>query len=65
MTVEYALLKNKQPIRLNCPKCGSGFTRENAFMRGMVQSPWRFFFRRPYCAVICHACKQIVDWEKP
>ena len=65
MSAEYSQLLNKTPLRLNCPKCGSGFTKGNAFMRGMVQSRWRKFFGRPYCAVICHSCKEIIDWEKP
>ncbi len=64
MPIEYTRLKDTPPKLLNCPKCGSGFTRGNAFMRGMVQSTWRRFFGMPYCAIICHSCKQIVGHEK-
>lgn len=65
MPMEYMRLRNTQPKLLNCPKCGLGFTKGNAFMRGLVQSGLRRFFRLPYCAIVCHRCKQVVGWEKP
>lgn len=56
----------------HCPRCKAPF---EPFLRGQVQrSPWPwwaqllilpcFFLKpRPYCAVICRACKQIVGYE--
>ena len=65
MPVEYTLLKNAPSIATTCQKCGSV---SPAFMRGQVQRSKRFLWvlwRRPYCAVICGTCKEIVGWEKP
>lgn len=62
MPFEYTLLKNKPYAKERCQKCGQSFPE---FLRGQVQSAWRKFFRLPYCAVICHACKEIIGWEKP
>lgn len=62
MPIEYTLLKNKPYAVEVCPKCG---TKAPEFLRGLVQSTLRRFFRRPYCAVICHGCKNIIGWEKP
>jgi hypothetical protein len=48
-----------------CPRCHVPFV---PFMRGEVQRSQRFLWvlwRRPYCAVICQACKEIVGWEEP
>jgi predicted nucleic-acid-binding Zn-ribbon protein len=65
MPIEYTLLRDK-PLPFDiCPKCGKPF---KIFMRGQVQKPKRFlwiFWRRPYCAVICHRCKNIVGYEEP
>jgi hypothetical protein len=53
----------------HCPECY--VTPLEPFLRGQVQrSPHRFWWwpfgeTRPYCAVICRACKQIVGWESP
>lgn len=62
MPIEYSLLQNKPSPLERCPNCGHIFV---PFLRGMVQSWWRKLFRRPYCAVICYACKEIVGHEKP
>jgi hypothetical protein len=65
MPTEVALLNNKSFAFERCPKCGTCFPE---FLRGQVQRSKRFLgflWRRPYCAVICHACKQIIGWEAP
>ena len=62
MPIEYTQLKNRMPAFTACKLCG---TMDPEFLRGQVQSDWRKFFKLPYCAVICHACKQIIGWEKP
>jgi hypothetical protein len=62
MPIEYLLLKNA-PVPLSvCPKCGERF---EPFLRGMVQrgGGWRFWRKRPTCALICWACKEIVGYE--
>lgn len=62
MPIECCLLQN-QPVNLvRCPNCGEVF---EPFMRGQVQSAWRHFWGRPYCCLICRACKEIVGYEKP
>lgn len=70
MPVEVLLLRG-EPVALEaCPKCAA--RPLEPFMRGQVQRwpwrlrfrwPWSFFEERPYCAVICWACKEIVGWE--
>lgn len=62
MPKEYALLKGYPYAFEECKKCGQAFPE---FSRGMVQSWWRKKLRLPYCAVICHNCKEIIGWEKP
>ena len=63
MPIECAQLRDAPLPLFYCPKCGvSPF---DPFMRGQVQSAWRKFFNRPYCCVICYACKEIVGYEKP
>ena len=65
MPIEADLLKNYPYALEACPKCGERFPE---FMRGMVQRSKRYlwvFWKRPYCAVICHGCKAIIGWEKP
>jgi hypothetical protein len=74
MPIEYALLVG-QPLALSrCPRCGEPIEAtpdhpHEPFMRGQVQrirrSPWAPWKTRPHCAVICYACKEIVDWEEP
>lgn len=57
------LEKMGQPLA-KCPKCGA--EPFEAFMRGQVQRwPWKFIFWgwRPYCAIICRKCKDIVGYE--
>jgi hypothetical protein len=67
MPIEVLQLKDKPESYDDCPSCGA-YPFES-FMRGTIQrSRKRFFFfgkERPYCAVICRHCKEIVDWESP
>lgn len=66
MPVEVLHLANAEIPIENCPRCHATF---RPFLRGQVQrSPrpwWRLFWGpfRPYCALICWACKNIVGWE--
>ena len=62
MPKEYTLLKSYPYVFEECKKCGQGFPE---FLRGMVHSWWRKKLGLPYCAVICHNCKEIIGWEKP
>lgn len=65
MPIEVYLLRDAPEPLETCPKCGKPF---ESFMRGMVQRPTRWLWigpRRPYCAVICRACKEIVGYEYP
>ncbi len=62
MPVEYEQLKGAPYAKEVCKCCGEPFPE---FMRGLVQSTWRRWLGLPYCAVICHACKQVIGWEKP
>ena len=62
MPIEAVVLLRYPYARERCKKCGAMFPE---FMRGQVQSDWRKFFRLPYCAIICHECKNIIGWEKP
>lgn len=60
MPIEFVLLANMpEPYDL-CPKCGARF---ESFLRGMVQSQWRKFCKRPYCCIICSKCKDIIGYE--
>lgn len=63
MPVEYLQLKDEPAYLCRCPKCG----REpfEPFMRGQVQRRKRTWYgkRRPYCAVICTACMEVVGYE--
>ena len=50
-----------------CPNCDMVFV---PFLRGQVQrSAWRWWWPfgklRPYCALICRHCKNVVGWEMP
>jgi len=65
MPIECELLLREPYAIEKCPKCG---TLAPEFMRGQVQRSKRFLWvlwRRPYCAVICHGCKEIIGWESP
>ena len=70
MPVEYVLLKDA-PVPLgSCPRCH--VRPFHPFLRGQVQrSEWWFrwgwppWWSRPYCALICWACKDIVGYEDP
>ena len=70
MQIEAMELKDApRPIDV-CPKCDAPF---DPFMRGQVQRwPWPWWKLwlpigkpRPYCALICWHCKEIVGYEKP
>lgn len=65
MPKEVLLLRQKPTAVDHCPRCHEPFSY---FLRGQVQRSTRWFgvlWRRPYCAIICQACKEIVGWEKP
>lgn len=65
MPIECVQLKDEPFSFEKCPKCGAGWPE---FMRGQVQRSKRFLgflWKRPYCAVICHKCKNIIGWESP
>jgi hypothetical protein len=62
MPIECETLK-AQPEKQDCPHCD--YKGGLDFLRGQVQSAWRRLFGRPYCAVICPVCKEVVDWEGP
>jgi hypothetical protein len=63
MPIECVLLDDAPVPLRECPECGVLPFRP--FMRGQVQR-WKGLFRkRPYCALICSTCKEIVGWEKP
>ena len=62
MPAEYDLLKPYPYAREICRKCGGPFPE---FLRGIVQSRSRKLFGFPYCAIICHHCKEVIGWEEP
>lgn len=65
MPIEALILSHAPYAKEKCQKCGERFPE---FMRGQVQRSKRFLGigpRRRYCAVICHACKEIIGWESP
>lgn len=65
MPIEYKLFMNVPLSDIKCPRCG---VSSNGFMRGQVQRSKRFLgflWRRPYCAIICHVCKDIIGHESP
>lgn len=69
MSVEYILL-HSAPIPVSfCPKCLA--TPFEPFLRGQIQRArrtlfsWPPFKLRPYCTLICRACKKIVGHEMP
>jgi hypothetical protein len=51
-----------QPLA-RCPFCNA--KPFYAARRWQVRSFWRMLFHKPYCAVICSQCGQIVGYEKP
>jgi hypothetical protein len=59
---EFTLLRDRPEPLTFCPNCRASF---RSFLRGMVHSAWRKWFRRHYCAIICSTCKEIVGYEKP
>lgn len=64
MPIESFLLKEELFPYSICPNCNNQFDQ---LMRGQVHRRKRdFLFRkRPYCAVICRRCRNIVGWEYP
>ena len=65
MPIEVALLEGRPTLYATCPNCERPFV---PFMRGQVQRSkrpwWRFWgAARPYCAVICRECKEIIGYE--
>lgn len=65
MPIECKLLERQPYAFEECPECKEPFPD---FMRGQIQRGKRWFFigpKRPYCAVICHGCKNIIGWEAP
>lgn len=68
MPWEYGALADKANPLEKCPRCRAAFV---PFLRGQVQRGerpwWRPFWgpTRPYCTLICWACKEIVGWEDP
>ena len=63
MPPEAGMLSDRPPPVDKCPACDR--RPFDPFLRGHVQSGWRRFWGRPYCAVICCHCKEIVGWEHP
>ncbi len=64
MPIEYTLLRDAPVPLTHCPACGD--RPFDPFMRGMVQRSKRKWFigpKRPYCALICSKCKEIVTHE--
>jgi len=61
-----ALILDHAPYPVEtCLKCNKPF---RPFLRGMVQRSKRFLGigpLRPYCAIICQECKQIIGYEDP
>ena len=69
MPIECGQLRWIKPYPVdNCPQCDMDFT---PFMRGTVQRPkrtlfsWPPFRNRPYCALICSLCKEVIGYEAP
>lgn len=64
MPIEVVLLKDKPIKYSSCPKCK--MSPFEPFLRGQVQRrkrSWIFQRKRPYCAIICSSCKEVVGWE--
>lgn len=65
MPIEYRLLKNKCYKIKICPICHES---NPLILRGEIQRSKRFLWilwKRDYCAIICHNCKNIIGWESP
>jgi len=60
MPKEFLTYRNREEIYLTCPKCQEPFEH---FLRGLVQSFFRQITFRPYVAIICRSCKEIIGWE--
>ena len=69
MPWEYGALVDAPVPLATCPKCGA--QPFDPFLRGTVQRSERPWWRpwwgptRPYCALICWKCKEIVGYESP
>jgi len=65
MPIESTLLRFEPVPVKTCPACKAKF---EPFMRGTVQRSrfaWWIGPTRPYCALICSECKNIVGYEQP
>lgn len=63
MPIEYSQLEGRPVPFEECPFCD--VMPFEPFLRGIVQSWWRKLLGKPYCALICENCKEIVGHEKP
>ena len=71
MPIEATLLRDAPVEDKPCPKCGA--YPIVPMMRGIVQRrKWTIQcgwpprkVSRPYCAVICEECKEVIAWEEP
>ena len=67
MPIEVLTLRDRAVPLAACPKCRTA--PFDPFLRGQVQRGERPWWRplwgpkRPYCALICWTCKEIVGWE--
>jgi hypothetical protein len=66
MPIEASLLKDAPIEADKCPKCGHEpleLSWRGHFQRRKKKWPWSK--PRPYCAVICANCKEVIAWEDP
>ena len=66
MPIEASVLKDAPLEAHKCPNCGH--EPLELLMRGLVhrrKKKWPWSEPRPYCAVICSECKEVVAWEEP
>lgn len=66
MPIESMLLNHKPVPFGHCPRCDA--QPFEPFLRGEIQRwprRWLVGPRRPYCALICRVCMEIVGWEEP
>lgn len=66
MPIEVPVLQNQPPPIEKCPRCG--VEPFEPFLRGQIQrGRWSLLKLeiRPYCSLICSACKEIIGYEHP
>jgi hypothetical protein len=66
MPIEFTVLKDQPSPIEKCPRCG--VEPFEPFLRGQIQRGKWDLLRlriRPYCTLICTACKEIVGHEHP